>query len=161
MEKRQPAEIPGLCRLHGSLPLDGLKRAFVNLFPVGNQHDPKRVLWNPDFFTDPIWLRDLRTRQDWTGKPVPSHRFLVHMSDDPAKILWLNPVAELAKYSGSSLTLMSNTKPYAYTTGNKIQGVIFRVPANNMVRTTRICWETLPPVASQTSTILLQIEVSH
>lgn len=132
MKKRLPTEVPNLRKLHETQQLDGLRRTLVNLFPLSG-YDPKRMYWNPEAFTEPILLPDLRIQQSWEGKSVPKYMFLVHVNDDPEKPIWQDPVTELAKYSGSSFTVMSNEKPYVY---NSIpQGIIFRVPINNILVT--------------------------
>jgi hypothetical protein len=134
--KNEPiANIPFLRLRYESLAFDALKRAFVSVFPLPD--DTARLLWNPDYFTLPIELAELRTEQDWRHQRVPDYMFIVHGSDDPSKVLWQDPVKEVEKYSGSSMTLMSNEKPYIYQAVGMVQGVIFKVPAKNILVTYR------------------------
>ena len=134
MKKRPASDIAHLRPRYESLAFDALKRALINLFPL-MQGDANRAFWAPDFFTDPILLPDLRIQEDWRNKPVPPYMFIVHASDNPAKPLWQDPVGEIAKYSGSSMSLISNQKPYVYSASGMVQGVIFRVPAKNILIT--------------------------
>jgi len=135
MMKKPATMMPNMRTQYGSLSFEALKRALVNKFPFGGSSQHHRPYWDPSFFTDPILLPDLRVQEDFRAKVIPRYMFLVHMSDDLSKPLWQDPVAELARYSGSSLTLMSNEKPYVYSNAGMVQGVIFRVPANNILLT--------------------------
>lgn len=135
MMKKPPVAMEQLHSRYKSLDFNALKRALVNKFPLGSGHQGLRHSWAPSNFTDPIELADLRTQQDWRSKAVPEYRFLVHANSDPKNTMWQDPVGEMAKYSGSSFSLMSNTKPYIYAASGMVQGVIFRVPANNILVT--------------------------
>lgn len=134
IKNRRPADIPALRRPYECLPLDALKRAFVHLFPVG-QADSNREKWAPNNFTDPSQLPALKNREDWTGRSVPPYMFLVHMNANPAtSAVWQEP-DRFDRYSASSLTLMSNKKPFTYPGPGQTQGLILRVPENNILVT--------------------------
>jgi hypothetical protein len=131
MKNRDADDIARIRPTYESMSFDALKRAFVNFFPLDDDKFKRRA-WSTMRFTDPCWLRALRTRQDWRNKAIPSYQFLVHTNDNPTTApLWQDPVAELSKYSCSSLTLLSNQKPFTYF----VQGVILRVPAVNVLVT--------------------------
>jgi len=132
MRNEAATRLPAVKKQYESLALDALKRAFIGQFPI-LQNDPMRGLWSPGNFTDPIMLNELRIKQSWVGKAVPSYTFIVHTNEFPEKPspVFANPIAELSQYSASSFSLLNNRKPFTYFP----QGLIFKVPANNVLVT--------------------------
>lgn len=132
MKGTKVSEVDAVRKRCESLPLDALKRAFANQFP-GLEGDGLRGTWDPAFFTMPILLPELRELTNWTGKTIPNYQFIVHTSEDPItpSAVFNDPIGELAKYSASSFSLMSNKKPFTYF----LQGLIVRVPVNNILVT--------------------------
>jgi hypothetical protein len=132
MRNEPASRLPALKKQYESLALDALKRAFIGQFPI-LQNDPNRVLWGPGNFSDPILLPELRIKQSWVGKAVPKYTFIVHTNEFPEtpSAVFADPIAELSKYSASSFSLLDNRKPFTYFP----QGLIFKVPANNILVT--------------------------
>ena len=131
MRDRPATELPAAKQRFQSLPLDALKRAFINQFPVLD--NGARGAWDVGQFTDPILLPDLRTCQSWVGKTVPPYMFIVHSNESPQlpSAVFRDPIGEISKYNASSFSVMSSRKPFTYFP----QGLIFRVPANNVLVT--------------------------
>jgi len=134
MRGRPSNQLSIIQRQHSGAPLGVLKRAFIANFPI-MQTDPNRAAWNPRLFSNPATLTDLHAPQNYHSRAVPQYMFLAHTNDDLNKPLWQNPVGELAKYSASSLSLISSEKPYTYSKSGMVQGAIFQVPANNILVT--------------------------
>jgi len=100
--------------------------------------DRMRLTWAPHNFTDPNGNvgRVLQRKQDWTGRPVPAFRFLIHSllagSRLPSTLNILqNPAGVLSGWDAISCSLISETKPFPY--GH--MGLILRVSERNILTT--------------------------
>jgi hypothetical protein len=115
-----------------SLSLEELKKEFAFLFPALLDND-KRSLWHPAYFTDPDNLAALKRSNDWRKGGIPRYRFIVHTLREPEarRSIFRNPIFELSKYEVLSMSIMSNEHPYSHS----LQGLILRVPMNNILIT--------------------------
>jgi hypothetical protein len=115
-----------------SLSLEELKREFAFLFPALLDTD-NRASWHPAFFNDPNNLEALKRPNDWRRGGIPHYRFIVHTLRDPVakRNVFLNPIFELSKYEALSMSLMGHEHPYSHS----LQGLILRVPMNNILIT--------------------------
>ena len=131
MRDKLAMDLPSIKSLFESLQVDALKRAFINQFP--GLDNGSRQAWDVGQFTDPILLPDLRTQQSWVGKAIPHYMFIVHSNEFPEtpSEVFRDPIGEISKYNASSFSVMSSRKPFTYFP----QGLIFRVPANNVLVT--------------------------
>ena len=130
MKNYPVAEHAGLRRHYDSLSLDELKKEFVFLFPALTDND-NRATWHPAYFTDPVNLSDLKTQNDWRARVTPRYTFFVHTLMDVHSPVLIDPVSVLSRFSALSMSLVSNARPFSYAP----QGVILRVPPNNILTT--------------------------
>ena len=124
------AEHDRLRRHYESLSFDELKREFVFLFPALTDNN-NRATWHPAYFTDPVNLSDLKTQNDWRVRIPPRYTFFVHALMDVHSPVLIDPVSALSRYSALSMSLVSSVRPFSYAP----QGVILRVPPNNILTT--------------------------
>lgn len=106
--------------------VDQLKQAFKNLVPAFNDGD-KRAEWNPDRFTNAAMLRGLLNPSDWSARPVPPYKLMIHSVRHGSNLL-AHPYT-ITGWTAISCSVLGSTNPRAYTN----HGLILRVPANNIL----------------------------
>jgi hypothetical protein len=106
-----------------------LKRAFVSTFPALQDNDNRRA-WAPVNFTPPAMLDSLRNPRAGAGPhaPLPSFQFIIHSVGNFLGAVFSTPDI-LTRYEVLSMSLMGNMN----VQGHDPQGVILRVPENNIL----------------------------
>ncbi|MGQ5525500.1 hypothetical protein ACUHMQ_19880 [Chitinimonas sp. PSY-7] len=128
--KNQPVAIASQLReQYKSLPLDSLKQRFINLFPAFLDNG-NRNAWGPHNFTNIAMLNEFRQPTDWRARAIPPYKLMVHTLKHPSTVLNA-PVSTLSGWTAISMSVLSSTKPIAYSN----HGVILGVPQNNILST--------------------------
>lgn len=128
MDGRPPNEKDSILSRIGSLDVAGLKRAFASRFAALGDNT-NRLAWAPSNMTDPASLDDYKKRaRTGVARPNPAFQFIVHGVGNYAGAVFDDPNI-LAQYEVLSMSLMSNHVAHSHDP----QGVILRVPANNIL----------------------------
>ena len=110
------------------LDLASLKRSFANRF-AALQDNGNRPLWNPAHFTDPGTLPTFTTpRAQGEVRATPNFQFIIHGVGNYKGDVFDDPNI-LSRYEVLSMTLMSQNMTHSHDP----QGIILRVPANNIL----------------------------
>lgn len=54
------------------------KNEFTHLFPAFFDNNNNRDSWDPSQFTDPVTLRAFLNPEDWTVRPPPAYKLMIH-----------------------------------------------------------------------------------
>lgn len=128
MRKQPLALADGFRSRYITMDIDQLKREFTHAFPAIFD-DNKRASWNPANFTDPSSLREFLNPEDWTNRPIPHYKFVVHSVRKGSSLM--ENAYDLQNWLAISMGVLSDTKPLAYSN----HGLILSVPANNIITT--------------------------
>ena len=128
IDGRPVAERDSVLARSKGLDLGSLKRAFASRFPALADNG-NRNAWAPANFTDPATLNVFHSvARPGAARVFPAFQFIIHGVGNFQGPVFDNP-SILAQYEVLSMSLMSNHVAHAHDP----QGVILRVPANNIL----------------------------
>jgi hypothetical protein len=125
--KKQPISLRDrFCARFEPMLLQDLKNEFTHLFPAFFDND-NRDSWDPSQFTSPVTLRAFLNPEDWTVRPPPAYKLMIHSVRKGAAVL--QDPAMLSTWTAISMSVLSSTKPICYSN----HGLVLRVPKNNII----------------------------